>query len=114
MSRPKANAVSAMKLLALVGAIAACGMSGAQQPVSRQAAPRGVKQVAMTSGDATQRSKVRVTRRSPRYWRVTLDNPPLNLNTLVTLDKLMSACREIAADERVRVVVVTGSGSKAF
>jgi enoyl-CoA hydratase/carnithine racemase len=45
---------------------------------------------------------------------LTLDDPPLNLTTLVTLDKLMSACREIAADERVRVVVVTGSGSKAF
>src|SRR5258708_22575755 len=45
---------------------------------------------------------------------LTLDNPPLNLTTLVTLDKLMSACRDIAADERVRAVVVTGSGSKAF
>ena len=45
---------------------------------------------------------------------LTLDNPPLNLTTLVTLDKLMSACRDIAADERVRVVVVTGAGSKAF
>jgi enoyl-CoA hydratase/carnithine racemase len=45
---------------------------------------------------------------------LTLDNPPLNLNTFVTLDKLLSACRDIAADERVRAVVVTGSGSKAF
>src|ERR1700730_6900316 len=45
---------------------------------------------------------------------LTLDNPPLNLTTLVTLDKLQSACRDIAGDERVRAVVVTGSGSKAF
>src|SRR5260370_35833912 len=45
---------------------------------------------------------------------LTLDNPPLNLTTLVTLDKLLSACRDIAADERVRAVVVTGSGGKAF
>ena len=45
---------------------------------------------------------------------LTLDNPPLNLTTLVTLDKLLSACRDIACDERVRAVVVTGSGSKAF
>jgi enoyl-CoA hydratase len=45
---------------------------------------------------------------------LTLDNPPLNLNTLVTLDKLLAACRGIAADDRVRAVVVTGSGSKAF
>jgi len=44
---------------------------------------------------------------------LSLDNPPLNLTTLVTLDKLLFACRDIAADERVRAVVVTGSGSKA-
>ena len=29
---------------------------------------------------------------------LTLDNPPLNLTTLVTLDKLLSACRYIAGD----------------
>jgi enoyl-CoA hydratase len=45
---------------------------------------------------------------------LTLDNPPLNLTTLATVDKLLAACREIAADERVRAVVVTGAGSKAF
>jgi len=44
---------------------------------------------------------------------LTLDNPPLNLNT-VTFDKILSACRDIAGDERARAVVVTGSGSKAF
>src|SRR5260370_25364560 len=43
-----------------------------------------------------------------------LHTPPLTLTTLVPLDKLLSACRDIAADERVRAVVVTGSGSKAF
>ena len=40
---------------------------------------------------------------------LSLVNPPLNLTTLVTLDKLLLACRHIAADERVRAVVVTGS-----
>jgi enoyl-CoA hydratase len=45
---------------------------------------------------------------------ITLDNPPLNLNTLVTLDKLQAVCEQISADERVRVVVVTGAGKKAF
>jgi enoyl-CoA hydratase len=45
---------------------------------------------------------------------LSFENPPLNLTTLVTLDKLLFACRDIAADERVRAVVVTGSGSKAF
>jgi enoyl-CoA hydratase/carnithine racemase len=45
---------------------------------------------------------------------LTLDNPPLNLTTLATLDKLHAACRKIAGDERVRVVVMVGAGSKAF
>ena len=45
---------------------------------------------------------------------LTLDNPPLNLTTLVTVDKLLAACRNIAADDRVRAVVIVGAGSKAF
>lgn len=45
---------------------------------------------------------------------LTLDNPPLNLTTLVTLDKLNVACAEIAANEQVRAVVITGAGTKAF
>ncbi len=45
---------------------------------------------------------------------LTLDNPPLNLTTLLTVDKLLAACRKIEADERVRAVVVVGAGEKAF
>jgi len=30
---------------------------------------------------------------------LTLDNPPLNLTTLITLDKLLAACKGIAADD---------------
>ena len=45
---------------------------------------------------------------------LTLDNLPLNLTTLTTLDKLLATCREIGTDERVRVLVVTGAGHKAF
>jgi enoyl-CoA hydratase/carnithine racemase len=45
---------------------------------------------------------------------LTLDNPPLNLTTLATLDALLAACRGIAGDERVRAVVVVGAGQKAF
>jgi enoyl-CoA hydratase len=45
---------------------------------------------------------------------LTLDNPPLNLTTLTTLDKLLSICRIIAGDEKVRSIVVVGAGEKAF
>ncbi|MGI8311764.1 enoyl-CoA hydratase/isomerase family protein [Saccharopolyspora hattusasensis] len=43
-----------------------------------------------------------------------LNNPPLNLNTLGTIDKLLEACRTLTDDDRVRVVVVTGAGDRAF
>lgn len=45
---------------------------------------------------------------------VTLDNPPLNLNTLGTISRLLEVCDAIADDQDVRVVVVTGAGDKAF
>lgn len=45
---------------------------------------------------------------------VTLDNPPLNLNTLGTISRLLEVCGTIADDQDVRVVVVTGAGDKAF
>lgn len=43
-----------------------------------------------------------------------LDNPPLNLNAAPTLRLLRDRCREIERDERVRAVVVTGAGDRAF
>lgn len=45
---------------------------------------------------------------------VTLDNPPLNLNTLDTISRLLKVCATIADDPDIRVVVVTGAGDKAF
>ncbi len=45
---------------------------------------------------------------------LTLDNPPLNLTTLTTLNRLLETCRRIAEDIAIRVLIVTGSGDKAF
>lgn len=45
---------------------------------------------------------------------LTLDNPPLNLNTLLTLGQLRDTCHRLADDETARVVVVTGAGQRAF
>lgn len=45
---------------------------------------------------------------------LTLNNPPLNLNTLDTIERLLALCGEISADNSVRAVVVTGAGDKAF
>ncbi len=45
---------------------------------------------------------------------LTLTNPPLNLNTLTTIDQMLATCKSIAVDSRVRVLIVTGEGSRAF
>jgi enoyl-CoA hydratase len=46
--------------------------------------------------------------------QLTLNNPPLNLNTLSTIHELSVHCAMIAADASIRVVIITGSGEKAF
>ncbi len=45
---------------------------------------------------------------------VTLNNPPLNLVTLELTRQLNSLVTKLALDPSVRVMVLTGSGSKAF
>jgi hypothetical protein len=53
---------------------------------------------------ATNTAQIRLSRRSPHYWRVTLDHPPLNIfgpDTIPQLEKLITA---IEADTDVRVV----------
>jgi len=54
----------------------------------------------------TQMTKqIHLTRRSPNYWRVTMDHPPLNIfgpDTIPQLDEVITA---IETDEAVKVVV---------
>ena len=51
------------------------------------------------------RKQIHLTRRSPNYWRVTIDHPPLNIfgpDTIPQLDEVITA---IETDENVKVVV---------
>jgi enoyl-CoA hydratase/carnithine racemase len=51
------------------------------------------------------RKQIHLTRRSPTYWRVTIDHPPLNIfgpDTIPQLNEIISA---IETDEDVKVVV---------
>lgn len=45
---------------------------------------------------------------------LTLSNPPLNLITLELTRRLLAATTHIAQDARVRVLVITGAGDRAF
>ena len=45
---------------------------------------------------------------------LTLNNPPMNLVTLALTRELTAALEQLGADPAVRVLVVTGAGSRAF
>ena len=56
------------------------------------------------------RKQIHLTRRSPNYWRVTIDHPPLNIfgpDTIPQLDEVITA---IETDEEVKVVILPQFG----
>ena len=60
----------------------------------------------MTTASAlTKPVQIRMTRRSPAYWRVTIDNPPLNVMGPEMVEQFQQVINALEADEHVRVVV---------
>lgn len=57
---------------------------------------------------------IQISRTADGIATLTLASPPLNLLDSQTDQQLLSAARELAADPAVRVVIVTGAGTKAF
>lgn len=61
---------------------------------------------AMANGNASMKGEqIRVTRRSPGYWRVTIDNPPVNVMGPEMVRGFQKFINALEADEQVRVVV---------
>jgi enoyl-CoA hydratase/carnithine racemase len=60
----------------------------------------------MTTVDPhTHLAQIRLTRRSPAYWRVTIDNPPINVMGPEMVLQFQEVINALEADEHVRVVV---------
>ena len=57
----------------------------------------------------TQPAQIRVTRRSPAYWRVTIDNPPINVMGPEMVLEFQELIRVLEADHDVRVLVFDSS-----
>ncbi|MFZ1008179.1 MAG: enoyl-CoA hydratase/isomerase family protein [Candidatus Sulfotelmatobacter sp.] len=53
----------------------------------------------------TKPAQIRVARRSPAYWRVTIDNPQINVMGPEMVKQFQEVIGTLEADERVRVVV---------
>src|SRR5580692_11435447 len=54
---------------------------------------------------ATKATQIRLVKRSPDYWRVTIDHPPLNIFGPEMLPQVGEIITAIETDERVKVVV---------
>src|SRR5271168_4661937 len=60
----------------------------------------------MTTANAPMKSaQIRITKRSPAYWRVTFDNPPINVMGPEMVREFKEVIDALEADEDVRVVV---------
>jgi enoyl-CoA hydratase/carnithine racemase len=55
--------------------------------------------------DVVQKRRIRLERRTPAYWRVTLDNPPFNIFGPETIPELSAVIAAIETDSMVKVVV---------
>jgi enoyl-CoA hydratase/carnithine racemase len=55
--------------------------------------------------DSKPSAQLRITRRTPAYWRVTIDNPPINVMGSPMVKDFQQVIEAIEGDEQVRVVV---------
>jgi enoyl-CoA hydratase/carnithine racemase len=58
-----------------------------------------------TASTAMKPAQLRVTRKSPEYWRVTIDNPPINVMGPEMVREFQEVIKALETDEHVRVVV---------
>jgi len=61
--------------------------------------------VAEITRTATKTAQIRLSKRSPHYWRVTLDHPPLNIFGPDTIPELDEVVRAVETDKDLKVVV---------
>src|SRR3984893_14066009 len=54
---------------------------------------------------ATKPPQIRVNRQSPAYWRVTIDNPPINVMGPEMVQQFQEVINALETDEHVRVVI---------
>ncbi len=58
-----------------------------------------------TMNESVKPPQIRLTRRSPACWRVTIDNPPINVMGPAMVRQFQDVINALEADEQVRVVV---------
>ncbi|MGB8910210.1 MAG: enoyl-CoA hydratase/isomerase family protein [Candidatus Cybelea sp.] len=59
----------------------------------------------MTTAAPLTKQQIRLDRRSPAYWRITIDNPPINVMGPEMVQQFQEVMHALEADQLVRVVV---------
>jgi enoyl-CoA hydratase/carnithine racemase len=72
-----------------------------ENPMATMNAPSKLTQM----NEPAKPAQIRLTRRSPAYWRVTIDNPPINVMGPEMVKQFQEVVNALEADEQVRVVV---------
>jgi enoyl-CoA hydratase/carnithine racemase len=62
----------------------------------------------------TNPTQLRISRQSPAYWRVTIDNPPINVMGPQMVGQFQEIIAELEADDQVRVVVFDSAVDRYF
>ena len=62
----------------------------------------------------TKTTEIRLAKRSPEYWRVTFDHPPLNIFGPEMLPQVNEIITAIETDEQVKVVVFDSAVEVSF
>jgi enoyl-CoA hydratase/carnithine racemase len=68
----------------------------------------------ITASALTKPAQIRITRRTPAYWRVTFDNPPLNVMGPEMVKEFQEVINALEADEQVTVVVFDSAVDDSF
>src|SRR6059058_957677 len=69
---------------------------------------------ASTKAPSIKTKRLRLNRRSPAYWRVTIDNPPINVMGPEMVREFQEVIDALEADEQVRVVVFDSAVNDYF
>src|SRR5689334_17109306 len=67
-----------------------------------------------TASAAAKPAQIRVARRSPAYWRVTIDNPPINVMGPEMVRQFQEVIKALEGDADVRVVVFDSAVDEYF
>jgi enoyl-CoA hydratase/carnithine racemase len=67
-----------------------------------------------TANISAKLAQIRLTRRSPAYWRVSIDNPPINVMGPEMVQQFQELINALEADEHVRVVVFESAVDNYF